>query len=219
MPKQINKDKVRNISKHASYEETPKEGQDMQQPDEAVEYQSVEVEETPVVNPADDKLHTYGEIKTKVDLSSVFSKISPAGVICLESILTYVNEMGEGKPQTLKSGANYQQMLFNALDTLFNRLDKTDFGLIYNAFLLIVSERTGKGQVFHDDMIYRFAEEWPMDDLERVAYRRWLTMIAITANPATRGQQLKEIPRFDTFLDYGLTPEAKQQLRNFYRVD
>ena len=151
-----------------------------------------------------------------VDLVTLRTRLSTSGNLCLEAFLKYMQDMAPNKPMSEQEGARYQANFWSALDTLFNRLDDSDFNELYRALLQLFEEH--KEGVFSDERVYRFVEHWPMSEVHSAAMKRILNLMLVTRNPATRHRSVQDLKNWGYILEFGLTDQARNRIRNFYNL-
>lgn len=146
-------------------------------------------------------------------ISDKLNRLSTNGYNLFNQFIDYANKMAPGIAMDDKLGAKYQANLWSYINNLCNNIEDRDFNTLYRCVLLAFNHYPA----FGIDYIYRFANVWPMGDVQRAAFRRITTLMISTANPTIRRQVLKGWGWRYT-LEFGLTDKGKTRLRGFYKV-
>lgn len=169
------------------------------------------VVETPVV-----------EEKGPVELSSfeIYSnKIKESGTAAEKKLVSaiehYVDVMQPGKPVEVNQGARNQHAFWK---TIFNAVElsaQDEFKSLWK-ILLAYFNQYSKGGAFGYRHVYRFSEFWVNGEEELRAYQKVLNVMALTCDPATRANGMKQFDISRSF-DTVFTEVGRSRLIQFYQ--
>lgn len=135
------------------------------------------------------------------------------GKTVIAALYQYIEAMRPNVPLEPTEGARNQVALWRALSTMFNKLE-SDFDDVFRAALLLIdAHRTG---VFAETHVFRFMDHAvAMEETDRAAFHRLMTMMMTTANVADRQQSLRQID-MEQALKHGVGELGKQKVNGFY---
>jgi hypothetical protein len=142
--------------------------------------------------------------------------ISKSSNVYQQAIITavdmYISVMRPRMPTTIKDGTRGQLDLWQAIYSTIHR-NNTDFNGCWSLWLSYFNHY--KDSVFGVRYAFRFFEFMQLPRDQRIAFQRILNLMILTANLATRAQNLKHVDLEATLSVY-FNEEDRMKLLNYY---
>ena len=148
-----------------------------------------------------------------LNMAEVEAKLSPAGRALLGHVQEYMKNMVRRRPIDAVHGVKWQETLYRTLRAVICTTNEEDFQVLFPALLVLFHEN--RENVFHEDMLNRFASDVRLNDAQRSAYRRIMNMMMALGNPATRKINLKSVDLTYT-TKYDINDIGTNRLVNFF---
>ncbi len=129
-----------------------------------------------------------------------------------ETLAKYLDVMAPGKPMDSKTGARNQFAIHRLLSNVCNMT--SGFKEAWDAVLAVFL--ANKDGAMNERYIFRFAEELPGSVEDHNAFQRLLNLIILTADPATRQENLLKVSVTRTTQE-GFTEVARSNIQNYYK--
>jgi hypothetical protein len=155
---------------------------------------------------------TSGSFKSLIDTLELTGTDNQKAVI--HGLKDYVSKMMPGIPVSSKQGLKNQKALWTLIMTVINNYDE-DFRQNFNLILAFVNEY--RTTVFHENYIYRFTEELPVNENFNVMILRLIHILLETHEVQNRREKFNSMS-IDRSLATGLTDAARSKLLNFYSL-
>lgn len=139
-------------------------------------------------------------------------EVGTTGKIVVSTILSYIENMQPGKPQSENGAIRNQIALYRAIIQCIENTGD-DFTKVFT-FLLAAFHEYRK-TVFHEDKVFRHFDNITLGEEERQAFARLLNLLKVAADPSSRAQALKQIT-FETTLKHGLTEKGRHNVLAFF---
>lgn len=174
--------------------------------------------EPPATAPVEDLILPI-EVSAKVmALINRIRAISPALLIGIMGLLTYIKSMAPGTPLDEAAGARHQVRLYDALKSLI-ATPGNNFNLVWGTALTIIEENLDGA--FHWNYVCRFLESVTMSNPDVKALETLISLVTQTCAVAERVEMAKghlESPTPLRRLTASLGADNIQKLRTFYRL-
>lgn len=126
----------------------------------------------------------------------------------------YAEAMAVGKPIKPAEGGQHQYGLYKLIKGILATEEQSEFTTRFNTLLSFVKNNQTK--VFSENYVFRFPMQWGGSDSEFTNFRRIMTVIIATADPATRASSLGGIS-MELAME-GFTEKEKNKLIVFYNL-
>lgn len=150
-------------------------------------------------------------------LSKIVDQQGLLGIKELLVVFQYADDMVPGVPQPPQTAASRQLSLWKAFEGLLNKDDGL-WNERFAALLFFVHHNRENDGAFIDEAVMRFVHDVPgVGHYEHIAYRHFLSMLTVLANPATR-DTVKRTIAWARFMEKGVSEEARQRIFSFFGV-
>ena len=127
----------------------------------------------------------------------------------------YARAMAPGMPIDTEEGAAYQKRLYRTILGVLKQ-EGPEFVSQYSMLLNFVHANSDTTGAFYRHYPNRFQEMVQLDKTERLVFQRLIRLITLTANPATRLLNLKQISL--PVLTAGLRSDQADRVIAFYTI-
>jgi hypothetical protein len=155
---------------------------------------------------------TSNSFKSLIDALELTGTDNQKAVI--HGLKEYVSMMMPGIPVSAKKGLTNQKALWSLIMTVINNYEE-DFRQNFNLILAFVNEY--RTTVFHENYIYRFTEELPMNENFNIMILRLIHILLETHEVQNRREKFNTMS-IDRSLATGLSDAARSKLLNFYSL-
>lgn len=139
--------------------------------------------------------------------------LSTLGRSAIATLVEYVEYMDPKKPQNQEEAVRKQVGLYNAIVRTINN-NNQDFNKTWAAILQIFEDY--KDGAFHERAVFRYMAFITLPDDKRVAFRRLINLLKVTAPVHGRRFAMRQIDLARS-LEFDITEEGRNRVLNFYR--
>lgn len=150
--------------------------------------------------------------KTSADIPYT-EGLGSLGRSTIATLVDYVDYMDPKKAQNQETAIRKQVGLYRAITLTINKNDQ-DFNKTWNAVLKIFEDY--KKGAFHESAIFRYMAFITLPEDKRIAFRRLINLIKVSAPVQGRNIAMRQIDMNRT-LEIDVTEEGRNRLLNFYQ--
>jgi hypothetical protein len=126
----------------------------------------------------------------------------------------YAEAMAVGKPVKPEEGGQRQYGLYKLIKSILATEDQSEFTTKFNTLLSFV--KANKTKVFSENYVFRFPSQWTGSESEFTNFRRIVTVILASSDPATRTTDMASV-NMEVAME-GFSEKEKNKLIVFYNL-